>query len=127
MRYYEFKEQVLNNYTSKVMEKYGVFWAFSNEQFNKGIEKINLPLGEKLTSIGSGGYLPSKNVDAFIKEMNEMPLYEGDRKDAIMYELNNHEYKISNDLEGTIDIVLEIMKANVDASMTRAEVERFAK
>lgn len=126
MKYYEFKEQVLNKHHENVMKKHGVFWAFSNEQFTKGIEKLNLAEGEKVTEIGGGGYLPTKNVDAFIEDMKTRPTYEGDRKDAIMYELNNHEYKISLDLEQCIDTVLDIMQDNVDESMERKEVEHYA-
>lgn len=49
-----------------------LFWAFSNEQLTKGLERINHQQGEKLTSIGAGGYLPKSNVDKFVNGMKQI-------------------------------------------------------
>lgn len=53
--------------------KYGGFYAFSTAQAKEGIARIkesgHLLEGEKVTHIAHGLYLPSKNVDAFLKEI----------------------------------------------------------
>lgn len=126
MKYHEFKEQGLIKYHEDTMKKHGVFWAFGNEQFKEKIEKLNLEEGEKVTDIGAGGFVPSKNVKQFLEDMKNSPKYTGDRKEAIMYELNNHEYKISLDFEQCIDTVHEILTDCMDESMEREEVVHYA-
>jgi len=46
---------------SNCMNSFGVFWAFSNEQFAEG--KTPLEEGDKYVSIGAGGYMPKSKVD----------------------------------------------------------------
>jgi len=80
-----------------LLDKYGVFFAFSNEQFLEN--KIPLKEGEKYVSIGAGGYLPNSNAALFSKEWDELDTWykstlKADKKEAenaILYELNNHE------------------------------------
>ena len=96
----------INNYlqtaTNKHLDDCSAFWAFSTEQFKEGIAKLKesgtLLEGEKVTSIGAGGYIPSKNVDRYIqghkdidKEYKRMKKDEKAIKDYILYELHNHE------------------------------------
>jgi len=113
MTYSDYKE-VVTKERDTIMKSNGVFWAFGNEQFKEGIAKCNLAEGEKVTELGAGGYLPSKNVDSFLKEINEVSKFTGDRVQAIKYELNNHEYKISMDAEQCIKDVFDIIDACTD-------------
>lgn len=61
-----------NNKSNEVINKYGGFFAFNTEQFKEGIAKIRekglLEDGEKVTHIKYNLYIPSKFVDAFLKE-----------------------------------------------------------
>lgn len=96
----------INNYLQEATEKHindcNVFWAFGIEQFKEGINKLKesgvLLEGEKVTDIGSGGFMPSKNVQKYIqgnkdidKEYKKMKKDEKALNDYILYELHNHE------------------------------------
>lgn len=89
-----------------------LFWAFSNEQFSEGLKKINHVKGEKLRSIGAGGYLPSANVDKFVqgmarikKEYNKAIKDGGKqmRKNAILQALNNYECFYTGEIEEAVE------------------------
>ncbi len=79
----------------KLMEDCQVFWAFGEDQFKEGKKKINLKKGEKLTSIGSGGFMPNKHYKQFVEGMKAIDKWaktsKKDDKAVILYELNNHE------------------------------------
>jgi len=113
MTYSDYKEEVTAE-RNKIMTKHGVFWAFGQDSFRKQFDALNLPKGEKVASIGAGGYLPSKNFDQWLEELNKVKKFTGDRVQAIKYELNNHEYKISMDPEQCIETVFEIIDACTD-------------
>ncbi len=100
----------INNYlqeaTNKLITDCDVFFAFSTSQMKEGIDKLKLT-GKynistdnklKLTDIGSGGFIPSQNVDNYIqghkdiqKEYKKMKKDEKTLNDYILYELHNHE------------------------------------
>lgn len=87
----------------------GVFFAFSDDQFKKGKAKAGLKDGEKLVSIGCGGYMPESNIDTFkdgleaIEETFNKDLKEYDlRNDLIAYELSNHEAYYTGDITSTV-------------------------
>lgn len=84
------------------MNDCNVFWAFGTEQFKEGIAKLKesgaLLEGEKVTDIGAGGFMPSKNVKKYIQghkdidaEYKKMKKDEKAKKEYILYELHNHE------------------------------------
>jgi hypothetical protein len=88
-----------------------IFFAFSNEQLAQGIEKTKpfLSEGEKIVSIGAGGYMPKSNVDKFtngIEAINKE--YKNAIKDnklrarEILYALNNHECFYSGDIDDAL-------------------------
>lgn len=56
-----------------LIEKYGGFFAFNSEQLKKGYETIleagHVDEGEKVKHVHHGLYMPSKNVDSYIKEL----------------------------------------------------------
>ncbi len=97
---------------NKLMPSLGVFWAFSDKQFQEN--KTPLKDGEKYVSIGMGGYIPKGNADALIKGMKEIAKEfkqamkdEKARKAHIAYELNNHEAYYSRDISSTLDALGE--------------------
>lgn len=118
MTYGEIKTKHSNAY-NEIMERAGVFWAFSNEQFEKGLKKVResgkLSEGEKVARIPGGGFCPSKNIDKMLAEMKEADKTRAKelkemrelKEKAILYELNNHECFYRG--EG-LDTVAEIFK-----------------
>ncbi len=91
-----------------VIEKYGAFFAFSDEQFAK--QKKD---GIKYVSVGGGMIVPKENVNALYKELNEI-VKRGIQQDIeengidaiIKRELNNYECQYTGDIE----IVVKALK-----------------
>lgn len=88
--------------TNKLITDCDVFFAFGTDQFKEGIAKLKekgvLLEGEKVTDIGAGGFMPSKNVQKYIqgnkdidKQYKKLLKDEKERKTYILYELHNHE------------------------------------
>lgn len=85
------------NKVNVLLKECGVFFAFSNEQFEAN--KTPLQDGEKYVSIGAGGYIPKSKVDALTNGMAEINKWfksatnksKADREALILYALNNHE------------------------------------
>ena len=106
LTYSQFKSEVENK-MSEVFNECGVFWAFSDAQFEKN--KTPIGEGEKYSSIGMGGYLPSRNVPMLNEKMAEFENWEQslfaeqvNLNDAIAYELQNHEYGITYRVDDTV-------------------------
>lgn len=94
-------------------KKFDVFFAFSNEQFEKGLKGIRpLAEGEKLVSIGGGGFATkdgAKRLFEFYESIDAKIKAECDPQEVYFYEYNNHESQISwnGDLEA-IKIILSL-------------------
>jgi hypothetical protein len=89
-----------------------IFFAFNNEQFNEGMKRLNLKNTSEVVSIGHGGYLPKNKVkdfkDLLDKQKNDLKNFKKDQKalvDAILYELNNHEYCVTGSIESVLDVL----------------------
>ena len=113
---------------SKELDNFPIMFAFSKEQFNEGMTKLGLNITDtdKIYSIGGGGYV--KKTDSALlgamgkrhkKEMNESiendKTGEGFIYDMFYYELNNHEYCYTGDIEDTInslDLTIEQINEN---------------
>lgn len=121
----ELKKERENKH-SELFEKCGVFFAFSNEQFNEN--KTMLEDGEKYVSIGAGGYLPKGKLNQFSEGMKAIGNWFKDevknqklRKAHILYELQNHECFYTGDYSDALESlgnsytkeeVLEVFKNN---------------
>lgn len=94
----------LQEETNKLINECDVFFAFSNSQLKEGIDKLRekynvTPENKlKLTDIGAGGFIPSINLDKYIKghknidkQYKQLKKDEKARKEYILYELHNHE------------------------------------
>lgn len=109
-KYYELKQR-----QQKEVDNFPMMFAFSKEQFNNGMVKLGLePTDkEKIYSIGYGGYIRKSDSKAF----NELfRRHENEMKKAIeedqtgenfiyemfLYELNNHEYGYTYELDDTL-------------------------
>lgn len=100
-----------------------VFWAFSNQQFNEGLEKHNLKKEDLVTYIG-GGFLPKSNVTKLEEGMDTIDKWEEDTikefslvEAHIKYELSNHECWYTGDISDAVNVlpypeekVLEVYK-----------------
>lgn len=80
-------------------DKYGIFWAFSEKQYEEGKERMKqlgfYLDGQKIYSFGMGGYGTSKEkIDAFFdyyKDRDKMVAKECDPQEVYFYEYNNFE------------------------------------
>ena len=104
--------------------KYDCFFAFSDRQFEDGLKSIRpLREGEKLVSIGAGGYGTKDGAErlfAFYDAVDEKIRSECDPQEVYVYEYNNHECCISwdGDLEA-IRLVASIWGEDVARRIKR--------
>ncbi len=94
---------------SELFTSMGVFFAFSNEQFEKN--KTPLQEGEKYVSIGGGGYLPKHNVQAFsdgmgqILKTTKLLIKQNKAKaEQIRVELANYECYYTGDISPVVEL-----------------------
>lgn len=95
----------------KEMNDFPFGFAFSNEQFKEMMEKWGLSENDtdKILSIGMGGYIrksDKESMESLFKRHKEEKEkgFENDQflQGAIEYELGNHEYIITYDLEPSL-------------------------
>lgn len=96
-------EYIEENQTA-IFNKYGVFFAFSNKQFDEAKEE-----GVKYVSMKMGMICPEKNVQAFTKELHEchkagikQDLAENGSEKIIIRELYNHETFYTDDISQVV-------------------------
>ncbi len=122
--------QELNLKHSKEMDSFdGIFFAFNMEQFKEGMLKIGLQPDEtsKIFKIVAGGYM-LKSRDAAFEEMltrhnQERQELRKDRKlaiEALTYELQNHEYSYTGEIEPALEALGWDIKDVDDAMMIEA-------
>lgn len=93
-----------------------MFFAFSKDQFKTGMESLGLTEADtdKVYHIGASGYIRKTDSKAYAalnlqleSELNEAIDQDetgaGFIKDMFMYELENHEYSYTGDLEDTLE------------------------
>ncbi len=56
----------------ELFNELGVFWAFSNQQFNEGYEAANVEKPVKYVAFGGGAYCPAPNVTALREGLKEI-------------------------------------------------------
>ncbi len=109
--YLELKERHQKEYSS-----FPMMFAFSQKQFDEGMKNLGLDPEDtdKIYSLGGGGYYRRTDVEALHKmfkahedEMNQAiendKTGEGFIFDMFNYELGNHEYCYTRDIEQTLD------------------------
>jgi hypothetical protein len=108
----------------KLFEKCGVFFAFSKDQFKKGCSKVGANQDNKITDLDNGIYCLSKNVDLFIKEMEniqkkgiEQDIKENGIKKIIWRELGNYETQITEDIS-------DVVSALEDYGISRDDIQK---
>jgi hypothetical protein len=98
---------------SQLFKECGLFFAFSNEQFEEN--KTPLKEGEKYVHVMAGGYLPKGNVDTLLKGMEaNRKAYQKQvkalnlRLKEIAYELGNHECYYTGDWSVVADMFPDV-------------------
>ena len=109
----------------------GVFWAFNNEQFAEG--QKTLKEGDKLISIGGGGYMPKSNSDKLDNELaalkiefRKLILDNNLQESEILYHLCNYEAFYSNDLSDTMDTIGEFYSQDEVLKVYYANMNEYA-
>lgn len=109
-------------------DKYGIFFAFSKEQYEEGKARMKelgfYKDGQKIYSFGMGGYGTSKElIDAFFNfyaERSKLMAKECDPQEVYIYEYNNHECMLSWDGdEPAYKIIVEMYGEEIAKSITR--------
>lgn len=100
----------LKNKQQKEFNSFPIKFAFSREQEEKGLEELGLASADEAIGIGGGGFIRESDKQAFYdmlekfdKEHTQML---GNSKyvvDMFKYELANHEYGYTLDLEPTLE------------------------
>ncbi len=101
----KYLSQYLEEKQNALIKELGVFFAFSNKQFEEAMD----PKVEKYVRIASGCYCPKPNVDQFVeshdkvvKEAIAQDLKENGKKGVIHRELGNHEYSYTRRIDDTV-------------------------
>ena len=96
----------------KEFDNFEMFFAFSDGQFLEGMKSIGLGENDlnKIKHIGGGGYVRKENhgklldmAEEQVKELAELMGEEKFFKEALAYELANHEYCITGDVSDAMD------------------------
>lgn len=119
--------------TNKLFSDLGVFWAFSNKQFDEN--KTPLQEGEKYVDIGAGGFMPKHNVQALtdgMKAINDTfknAIADSKAREThILYELNNHECFYTGDIESALDALGEgYTSEEVQAVYKKFKAQKYVK
>ena len=111
--------------------KFGIFWAFSDKQFDEGKAKMKelgfYKDGQKIYSFGAGGYGTSKKlIDdffAFYRNRSKRAAEECDPQEVYLYEYDNHECMIDWDGDkAAYDIIVSMYGKDVANGITRFSV-----
>ena len=98
------KQTELNEKMDVVWRKIRVFFAINTAQYeDKAVEGITY------TNVGAGTIVPAGNAKQFVEEFNQAcdehakeTLAKHGKEKIIMYELQNHEFQFSQDVDDTL-------------------------
>ena len=124
--------QEMKDRQQKEFDAFPMGAAFSQQQFQNMMEKWGLTLNDtdKICSIGGGCYIRKADIAAFTTLINKTAAElknaitadltgDGFIFDMFVYELANHEYCITYDLEDTLDALgLTAEQINADKRLT---------
>lgn len=114
----ENKYKIIKDRQQKEVNELPYLFAFDDEQFKKGLEKLGLSENEtdKLIYLGDNIYLKRTDLPK-VEEVNKRHKEEiereikadvvGDKfiKDMFLYEMNNHEYGYTNEIEPILEVL----------------------
>ncbi len=106
-------------------DRYGVFFAFDEQQFDEGRQRLirngYLKEGEKVCDAGSGMYGTEKEIDRFLqfyKEHEVLMAKECNPQEVYFCEWNNHECMFTND-DAALKVVIGIFGKEVAHTIKR--------
>ena len=122
----------MKNRQQKEFDAFPMGAAFSNKQFEEMMQKWGLTVKDtdKICSIGGGCYIRKTDKESFCSLINRLTSEkenaiaadltgDGFIFDMFVYELANHEYCITYDLEDTLDALsLTAEEINADKRLT---------
>jgi len=116
----KYLSEIIEDRQNKLFRKYDIFFAFSEEQLERGLKKTGRKKEEITSAIGMGLICPKEYVQAFLDE-HETVVIEGIAEDiaqagieaVVRRELSNHEAYYTGDIESTVD-ALEAYPVNRD-------------
>lgn len=125
--YRELKER-----QQKEFSEFPIFFAFSDEQFKEGKEKLGVKRDAELCSIGLGGFIRKKDHADYWKLVlrHEKELKEAKNDPEFvygmfLYELANHEYSITCD-ESEALMACNVSRSELKENKMYAEMLRKA-
>jgi hypothetical protein len=102
-------KELKQEHSKNINEFEGLFWAFNESQMNQALEKYNASKKD-IYSIGCGGFLLRSKLSDFKKmlkkhnaELKQMRENESGLINALVYELQNHEYGYTYDPTSAIE------------------------
>ena len=122
----------LNNKQQKEFNDFPIGFFYDDEQFNKMMANLGLEPSEtdKICPIGYNGYIRKSDKEAFLEMIDrhakEIETARKENKDDYLYhmfnyELANHEYSYTGELEDTLDALgLTLEEIYADKEMLRA-------
>lgn len=110
----------------------GMFFAFSEGQFNEGMAKIGVTDTSLICSIGHGGYMLKSRFPEFkamLKRHDDsMKALKKDHKEllaALVYELGNHEYSYTGDATDALE-ALGLKESDLpDGMLKKAKLKAY--
>lgn len=109
-KYLELKKENQKKFND--FSKKHIYWiiAFSKKDFNDKLTELNLSIDD-IVSIGAGGFIKKSDKEKYLSlHLNSMKniidvIKDDDEelKKAFKYELGNHEYCVTYDLDDTLD------------------------
>jgi outer membrane phospholipase A len=106
MNLHEIKQQKEDKVSALIKEA-GMFFAFSNQQFDEN--KTPKAEGEKYVHLFAGAYLPKSKLNVYLDGMDAINKWFKEaikdsklRREHIIYELSNHEAWYTGDIEDTL-------------------------
>ena len=106
----------------------GIFFAFNVEQFYAKLQEMNCSEAD-VTRLFAGGFILKSRVKAYLamtdrqkKEMSALKKDTKALKDALTYELNNHEYCYTCDVKPALD-ALNLKKEDVPTAVLNAAIK----
>ena len=103
-----------------LVKECGIFFAFSDKQFDEG--KTSLKEGDKYVSLGAGSFVAKSNADKYVSGIEKImetfanAINENNlREEYVLYELNNHEASYTGNIDDTLGALI--------GNYTREEVQ----
>lgn len=104
------KYQELQAKQKSEMDQIKMGFAYSKEQFNKMLVELGVTSEDELMSIGGNGFIRKTDKDVLMSTIDRHVAEDEEAKkdpeyvyDMFRYELGNHEFCITHELDDTLD------------------------